>query len=529
MRAVPHPHFPIRPRGGTAAPEQAAEQSAERATEQSPEQAPAAVPGGPTSGGPASGDARPELVPAGAIRLLIPLLVGLALWFVPAPDGVKPAAMHLLAIFVATIAGIIAKPLPMGAVALIGIMATALTNTLTPEKALSGFSNTVIWLIVLAFFIARGFIKTGLGRRIAYFFVSRLGRRTLGLSYGLVVTDLVMAPAIPSNTARAGGVIFPILRSLSSTYGSEPNGPSARRVGAFLTAVSFHANAVTSAMFVTAMAANPLAVELAKAQGVNISWGRWAIAALVPGLVSLAVIPLILYRVYPPEVRQTPEAAAEARRQLAAMGSMSTAEKLMLGTFVILLGLWTLGDQLLDINSTVAALAGLALLLVSGVLSWDDIKREQNAWDTLIWFAALVMMATQLNALGLIPWASHKMSGLVNGWGWMAAFIVLSLAYFYAHYFFASNTAHVSAMYAAFLGAAVVAGAPPLLAALVLGFISSLFGSLTHYSCGPAPVLFGGGYVSLGAWWRIGALVSVTTVLIWMTVGGAWMKLLGIW
>lgn len=522
MRAVPRFHFSLHPRSVPA----------QERSVTAPADPSATVPGSaetPSGTGVPAAPQAPVPVPADLVRLLVPVVVGLVIWFLPAPDGVKPAAWHLLAIFVATIVGIIAKPLPMGAVALIGIMATALTGTLTPEKALSGFSNTVIWLIVLAFFIARGFIKTGLGQRIAYFFVSRLGKRTLGLSYGLVATDLVLAPAIPSNTARAGGVIFPILRSLSSTYGSEPNSPSSRRVGAFLTAVSFHGNAVTSAMFVTAMAANPLAVELAKSQHVDISWGKWALAALVPGLVSLAVIPALLYRVYPPEVKQTPQAAEQARDKLAEMGPMGRAEKLMLATFVILLALWTLGDQLFDLNSTVAALAGLAILLATGVLTWGDIKREENAWDTLIWFAALVMMATQLNALGLIPWASHKLSGVVGGWGWIPAFLVLSLAYFAAHYFFASNTAHVSAMYAAFLGTAVVAGAPALLAALVLGFISSLFGSLTHYSCGPAPVLFGGGYIGLGAWWRLGALVSVVNIVIWMGVGGLWMKVLGIW
>lgn len=525
MRAVPRIHVPLRPRSASAsemvAVDPATAESVPPASDTS-----AAVPGG-GGAGQASGPVR--LVPARWLRLLVAVAVGVSIWWVPAPAGVKPAAMHLLAIFVATIVGIIVKPLPMGAVALIGIMATALTNTLTPEKALSGFANSTIWLIVIAFFIARGFIKTGLGQRIAYFFVSRLGRRTLGLSYGLVATDLVMAPAIPSNTARAGGVIFPILRSLSTTYGSEPDSPSSRKVGAFLTAVSFHANAVTSAMFVTAMAANPLAVELATAQHVQISWGRWAAAAFVPGLVSLIVVPWLLYKVYPPELKSTPQAADEARQRLAGMGPMSMAEKVMLGAFVALLALWTLGDQLLDINSTVAALVGLAILLVAGVLTWDDIKAEQNAWDTLIWFAALVMMATQLTALGLIPWASKQMSGFVSGWGWIGAFVVLSLAYFYAHYFFASNTAHVSAMYAAFLGAAVVAGAPPLLAALVLGFVSSLFGCLTPYACGPAPVLFGGGYVTLGAWWRLGALVSAVNIVIWMVVGGAWMKLLGIW
>jgi DASS family divalent anion:Na+ symporter len=472
---------------------------------------------------------RSVLEPARLPGLLIAAAVGLIIWFLPVPEGIKPEAWHLLAIFIATIVAIIAKPLPMGAIAITAIALTVLTGTLTVDVALSGFSNAVIWLIVLAFFIARGFIKTGLGTRIAYSFVALLGKSTLGLSYGLAATDLVMAPAIPSNTARAGGVIFPILRSLSSIYGSEPNSPSARKVGSFLTLTAFQCNVVTSAMFVTAMAANPLAVELAAAQGTKISWGQWALAALVPGLISLAVVPWLIYVVHPPELKTTPEAAAQAKHELAKLGRMSLAEMVMLGTFVLLLLLWTVGDQFFALSSTVAAMIGLAVLLISGVLTWDDVKKEQGAWDTLIWFAALVMMATSLNKLGLIPWVSKHLSGAVGGMGWAVAFIVLALSYFVVHYLFASNTAHVSAMYAAFLATAIGVGTPPLLAALVLGFVSSLFGGLTHYACGPAPVLFGGGYTSLGSWWRIGALAAVANIVIWGVVGGAWMKVLGIW
>ncbi|WP_043498342.1 anion permease [Georgenia sp. SUBG003] len=462
------------------------------------------------------------------LRLLVPVLVGTALWFVPAPSGVDAAAWHLFAIFAATIVGVIAKPLPMGAVTVVGLVAVLVTGVLEPEDALSGFSNTTIWLIVVAFFISRGVIKTGLGNRLALFFVSRLGRSPLGLAYGLAATDLVLAPATPSNTARAGGIIQPIVRSVSASYGSEP-GPSARRVGAFLTSSAFHVNAVTSAMFLTAMAGNPLAAQLAGDQGVDLSWGSWALAAIVPGVVSLAVVPLVVRFIYPPELRRTPEAAAAARTQLSDLGPMSSAEKVMTGTIVGLLALWTLGDAFLDMSATTTALVGLVVLLATGVLTWDDIKRETQAWDTLVWFAVLVMMATQLNALGLIPWLSGEMSTIVSGMGWQSAFVLLTLVYFFSHYLFASNTAHISAMYAAFLATALMAGAPPLLAALVLGFISSLFASVTHYSSGPAPVLFGAGYVPVGAWWRTGFVVSLVNIAIWMGVGGAWLKVIGMW
>ena len=347
------------------------------------------------------------LKPASLVRLAIPIAVGLVIWFLPAPEGVRPDAWHLLAIFVATIVGIIAKPLPMGAVTIVGIVATILTGILEPADALSGFSNPTIWLIVMAFFISRGVIKTGLGSRVALFFVSRLGSRVIGVSYALAITDLILAPATPSNTARAGGIVMPIVRSISATYGSEPNSSSSRKVGSFLMLTAFQVNAITSAMFVTAMAANPLAVELAGAQGVQISWGRWALAAIVPGLVALAVIPLVIYRIFPPDVKNTPEAAASARDALAELGPMSAGEKVMSATIVLLLGLWTLGDAFLGLSATTVAIVGLVILLVAGILTWEDVKAETQAWDTLIWFAALVMMATYLNKLGLIPWLSE--------------------------------------------------------------------------------------------------------------------------
>lgn len=467
------------------------------------------------------------------IPLLITVGVGLVIWFIPPPAGVQAlengtTAWQLLAIFIATIVGIIAKPLPMGAVAMIGIGMAALTGTLSINAALAGFSNNVIWLIVLAFFISRGFIKTGLGARIAYLFMRVLGRRTLGLSYGLIATDLVLAPAIPSNTARAGGVVYPILKSISTAYGSEPENGTARKIGAYLTIAAFQGTIITSAMFLTAMAANPLAATLAADLGVEITWTGWAVAAMVPGILSLLIVPYLLYKVYPPEIKETPEAAEIARERLSEMGRIGLAEWVMFGVFVLLLVMWIFGESL-GVHTTTTALVGLGLLLLSGVLSWGDVLNEKGAWNTLVWFAALVMMAGQLNSLGLIPWFSNEVGGSVAGIDWVPAFLVLSLVYFYSHYFFASNTAHVGAMYAAFLGVSIAVGTPPLLAALVLAFFSNLFSSMTHYGTGPAPVLFGSGYVELGAWWKYGFLISVVNIVIWLGVGGLWWKLLGLW
>lgn len=457
------------------------------------------------------------------------VLLAVVIWLIPPPSGVQPRAWHLLAIFVATIVGIITKPFPMGAIALFGIAATALTGTLTINQALSGFGNSTIWLIVVAFFISRGFIKTGLGSRIAYLFMAALGKKTLGLSYGLIATDLVLSPAIPSNTARAGGIVFPLVKASAKAYGSEPDDGTARKIGAFLMQAAFQGNVVTSAMFLTAMAANPLAAKIAAGMHIEVSWGEWALAAVVPGIASLVLIPFLLYKIYPPEIKATPGASQLAREKLAEMGKMHRDEWVMLGVFVLLLLLWILGDQLAGIDSATTALVGLSVLLTANVLTWKDILREEGAWDTLVWFAALVMMASFLNELGLIPWFTKSAQGMVGGVNWGVAFLVLCLLYFYSHCLFASQTAHVSSMYAAFLSVSVAVGTPPLLGALVLGFLSNLFSSLTHYGSGPAPVIFGSGYVELGTWWKLGALTGVINLLIWLLVGGLWWKVIGIW
>jgi DASS family divalent anion:Na+ symporter len=420
------------------------------------------------------------------------------------------------------------EPLPMGAIALAGIAAVTLTRTLSVSEALSGFSHYVIWLVVIAFFISRGFIKTGLGARIAYSFMKVLGRRTIGLGYSLVATDLVLAPVIPSITARAGAVIYPIVRSVAEAFDSYPGKNTQRQIGSFLILNSFNGNLITSAMFLTAMAANPLCIQMAADQGIAITWTLWTMAACVPGLISLLVVPFVLYKLYPPIIKETPHAAEMAKVRLKEMGPLKRDEKIMLLTFALLLTMWIFGKQI-QVSSTVAALVGLTILLLTGVLDWKDILAEKGAWDTFIWLSTLVMMASFLNKLGLVDWFSSSIGGMFVGIGWVPAFLILSLIYFYSHYFFAGNTAQISSMYAAFLSLALIAGTPPLLAALVLAFFSNLFSSMTHYGTGPAPVLFASGYIKLTDWWKLGFIISIVNIIIWLGIGGLWWKLLKIW
>lgn len=477
--------------------------------------------------------------PTGEVRpvtLAVAVIIGLILWFVPVPRGVAPNAWHLMAIFVATIVGIIGKAAPMGTLSMLAIGLCAFTRVLVPgstsksiHAALSGFSNGVIWLIVLAFFIARGVIKTGLGTRLAYWFIRLFGKNTLGLVYGLGAADLVLAPAIPSNTARAGGVIYPIMKSIAESFGSRSDEPSThRRIGTYMALVGYNVNLVTSVIFLTGTASNPMAQKFAAdATKVHLSWMGWLTAAIVPGLLCFLLVPVILYFTCPPELKKTPDASAKAAAELNKLGSVTFKEWLMVGVFILLLVMWVMGDAYL--NATTAALLGLSVLLLSGVLTWDDVKGERAAWDTLVWFSALVMMGTYLHTLGFIDWFGGLVKGQMVGLTPALAFIVLVLVYAFSHYMFASGTAHTAAMFSVFLAVGLGFGLPVVPLTVILGSAASLMGCLTHYGHGPAPIYFGSNYVEIGTWWKQGLIIGIMFMVVWIGVGSAWWHVIGIW
>ena len=467
-------------------------------------------------------------------NVAITFLVALILWFIPIPKGVRPEAWHLFAIFSATILGIILKAAPMGTMCMMAIAFTALTQVLAPEdagksitKALTGFGDKVIWLIGISFFIARGFIKTGLGNRIAFLFIRVFGKSSLGLAYGLGLADVCLAPAIPSNTARGGGIIYPIMKSMAISFDSVPDKPEThRKLGSYLTLNSYYMNLIASSMFLTGTASNPMCQKFAANLGIDITWMSWAIAGFIPGIVAFFVVPLVLYKLYPPELKKTGDAPKMAAQKLKEMGPISRNEWLMLLAFFILLALWIFGGSF-SIDATTTAFIGLTLLLLTSVLTWEDVKAEKGAWDTIVWFAVLVMMASSLNELGFIGWFSDLIKVQIGDLSWQIAFPVIILVYFFSHYIFASATAHVAAMYAALLGVGVSLGIPPMLLAMMLGFLGSIYGVLTHYGHGPAPVFFGSGYVYLKSWWLRGLEIGIVLLVIYMGVGGLWMKVIG--
>lgn len=460
-------------------------------------------------------------------RWLVPLAVGSGIWICPHGDF-DASAWGLLCIFAATISGLISRPLPMGALVIIAITTLGILGILTTREALSGFSNSTVWLVVAAFIFAKGFKDTRLGERIAYYIIAAFGKSSLRLGYSLVLADLVIAPVTASNTARAGGILSPIAQSMARAFDSHP-GPSAKRLGAYLIKTVYQTDLVISAMFMTASAANPVVVEIARqVAGIEITWSQWALAALVPGIVGIIVVPYVVYRLYPPEIKDTEKVQHLARNHIKEMGPVTREQRVMSAVVVLVLCLWVTGSMH-GISSTMAAYVGISGLLLFRVLSWEDILGEKSAWNTLIWFGGLIMMAGQLSEHGLLVAFANSAAELVEGWSWPLALCSLLLVYLYIHYAFASSTAHVLAVLPAFLAVAISLGSPPLLAALAFGYFSSIYASLTHYGIGAAVVLYGAGYVSQTQWWRVGFLLSLVHVAIWLPIGFAWWKVIGLW
>lgn len=473
---------------------------------------------------------RPKPDTGRLIKALVCVAATVVIYCIPTPDGLQPQAIHMLAIFLGTILGLILQPLPTSAVAITGLTVAMATGAMDPKTtAFAGLGSASIWLIVAAFFIAQGFVKTGLGRRIALLFISVLGRSSLGVSYGLTAADLLLAPATPSNTARLGGILFPIITSISDVQGSTPKtDESRRRIGAYLAITANNVNAITSSMFITAMAAGPVVAQLAADAGYDIGWGTWALAAIVPGLICLIIIPALVHVIYPPTVKKVPSACADAKAELSELGPLSTKEWIMLLTFVVMLALWATG-QITGINATTVAFIGVTVLLVTGIITWKEMAANSSAWSTLIFFGVLVGMATPLNNLGVTAWAGQYIALAIEGMSWPVVLALLTVAYFLMHYFFASELAQVAAIYTLFLGVAVAAGAPPVATALMLGCVSGLIGAMTHYASGPSALIYGAGYVETPEFLRIGLICGIVTVAIYLTIGMGWWKIIGIW
>ncbi len=472
---------------------------------------------------------------ASLLRAALCVGAGALVFASPTPAGVSAEGWRVLAIFVAVIVGFVLQPFPMGPTVLFGVVACAATGGLELDQLLAGYGEKVVWLVVGAFLLAGAVRDTGLGRRVALLLVRKLGRSTLGLGYAEAFAELLLGPVVPSNTARGGGILAPVSSSLSRALGSLP-GRSPEKAGAYLTLVAAHSNLIAAAMFLTGMAANPVFAAAAEdVFDVTFDWATWAKAAIVPGLVAIALLPAFLYWIVRPTVRDARPARAMAAQELDAMGPWTRREKVLGCVFVGMLFLWSLkawgGSVGIEKapDTTLVTLLGVSVLLLLRVQDWKQMTGDSAAWDTLIWLGGLLAMANSLKDLAVIGWFANTAEAWFSGTSVLVTVLGLALVYFYSMYAFSMLTAHISAMAAAFLLACHGAGAPALLAIPLFAVFSNLCACTTNYSTGPVIIYFGLGYVPAATWFRVGFLVSLFHLAVWVPVGLLWWRFLGWW
>lgn len=458
-------------------------------------------------------------------RIFAPLAVWLVIYLIPVPEGLVANQWHYFAIFAAVIVGLVLESMPPGAVGLIGLTIAGCSGYIEADSGkalkwmLSGFSDPTVWLIVGAFIFAIGYRNSGLGKRIALLLVRGLGKKTLGLGYAVALADVVLAPATPSNTARSGGTIFPIVSNIPKLYGSEP-GPTAARIGTYVMWTAFAATAITSSLFLTALAPNVAALAIAKkTAGVDVSWSQWFIGFAPLGILLLAIMPVISYYVIKPEIKESPEITEWAAGELRAMGPLSRREWTMTILVLLAMFMWITGsnpDIALPglganyINPTMVVFVVISLLLVTGVVSFADIAAEKGAWEVFFYFTSLLTLAAGLNDIGFIKWLASGFAKPLAGMSPLVAMILLVTLFFWIHYFFSSITAHAAAVLPVVL--AVGLGMPnistPTLTLLCL-YSLGLMGVIGPYATGPAPIYFGSGFIGRRDFWKFGLIFGL--------------------
>lgn len=460
------------------------------------------------------------IAPGLLLKRAAPFAIAIGIWFAPVPAGLTAPAWHLFAVFVAAIACVLLGSFPLLTAAMIAVGVVVLTGTITPVQAFSGFANSSVLLVVVAFVVAQAVVKSGLGRRISLVMVSRFGGSPLGLAYSIVLTDAVIAPAFPSNTAR-GGVLFPIVLSVAKGAGSEPDDPQGRRLGGYLMFCGMASLALSSALWLTAASCNPIGVQIAQKSGIEIGFASWFLASSVPTLVAIGMLPLLFSKIFSPGIGATPEAPPAARRDLAGMGAMSRDEWITAVIFVVMVAGWVFGSAL-QLNGTAVAFMGFGALLVAGVLTLEDIAKQGDTLATFLWLAVLFALSAQLNELGFMSYVGERLASRLGGLSWPVLYITLIALYVGLHYFFVSQTSQMLALFAVFLDVGVRGGVPAPLMAPGLLFASSYFSVITPQGGSQNIIFVASGYLKQGELYKLGLLTTLAFMAVYLLIGTPW-------
>lgn len=464
------------------------------------------------------------------LKFLFVAAIPIIVWNIPAPEGLKKETWDIVAIYLGLLAGLIIKPFkePIITLIIVGIALMFMDSSIL----LHGYSDKMTWFLVVVTIVCTAFVKTGLGKRMAYNLLLRSGDSTLGLGYLMMLSDLILSPATGSNASRTT-IIYPIFRNIAEGAGSKPDdGP--RKLGAYLTVLTYVVSQGTAALFLTGMATNAITVSLASSMlGVNLTWGMWFMASVVPAGLFLLVAPFIVYKIYKPELTHLSDIKPQIKKDLEALGTMTRNEKVLVVLFILAILGWMFGAKLTFINLSmqVVGFVFLALVLIAGILDWDDVIGSKGAWNVFVWYGAFYGIAASLADAGFYTWLADKLGALlnlsqVNGLLVTIVLLLLSLA---VRYFFVSNSAFVASFYPVLFAIVLTTKADPMVVTLLLAFFASYGALLTHYGNGAGLIAFASGFISQKDFWRVGTIMVGVALVIFLVIGLPYWKVIGLW
>lgn len=535
---------------------------------------------------------------------IISVCAGAVFFFLEPWSGLSVSAMRLMGIFLSLILALLITDLNISIVASIALVVGSLSQSFacigpngeiyeckncesykkscSPfgesfEAGLQGFSHEVIWLVFCAFHIGKAVEKTLLGKRISLVLLKFLGRSILGLGYGILLAEVIIAPFVPSNTARGGGIMLPIVQSVVAKLKSVDGLSNS---GSFLILLGAHSNLLSSSLFYSGMAANPTVPFKAKEiLDIDFTYLDWLMGSIVPGAFAGAILPILLYKLCQEDsisasgahysrlndhdhddtivsegkgeeevaidlfddINNMSTYSTEPGDKLAAirsqlslelqvMGSISTSERKLVGVLIVTLLMWLLSSWT-RLDTTLVAFCAVIVMLSVKIITWNDVLENVKAWDTVFWLGILIMFSNQLTLLGIGSFLGNKVSSLIisSGVSPTISALLLALVYFYSMLIFSSLTGHIVAFSGPLMKASLAIGISPRLIVALIAYFSTLCGCLTNFSSGPIVIYFSQNLVSRSRWMRVGFIVSIMYVSLYFTIGLLYWKLIGWW
>ncbi len=450
-------------------------------------------------------------------RLVAIVVIATLAWmFLKPVAGLSDKALHMIIIFVATMTGVMLEVCSTVAFLLMSMLIANLTGTIEVKEGFCGFSNIVPWLLFLVLSLATAITKTSLGMRLAYIFMKFFGKGINGLSYSIILTELFVAPVLPSNTARAASIGYPLVTSLSKYISANVKNVTEKSIGSYLSVLYSSSNAVCSSLFLTAMISNAIIVEVMRENNIHMTWLTWTKFAILPGIIILAVIPFIVRIFCSPKTRDLGDIQAKAKTNYETLGELSKHEKCIIATFGIMLIMWILAETI-HIPVLVTTLLGLCVFYSLGIVNIKDILSSHGTFNAVITLSIIISYVNCLTAFGAIDWFNKVVTDMIGGFPPLMSFLILSIIYFFAHYFFTGEGSRIIALYSSFLSIGMSLGIDKMSVSMTLAVFSSMSSILTHYSGPVAILMFSTGYVSPKKWLANGTTLALVIMCIWFS------------